>query len=112
YLQFEDARGKTTVEKHTTGRVLKMIASGILTAKSRAKASADGAYLPLAQFPEFSEAIENQLAKRTAAIRKEDMGSLYVKVARAEKNRYRWRAVKDLGRGLVGWTSLILWLGG
>ena len=112
YLQFEDAKGKTTVEKHTTGRVLKMIASGVLTAKARGKASADGSYMPLAQFPEFSEAIENQLARKTAAIRKEDMGSLYAKVARAEKNRYRWRSLKDFGRGLVGWTSLILWLAG
>lgn len=112
YVQFEDARGKTVVEKHTTGRVLKMIAAGTLTAKSRGKASSDGAYMPLAQFPEFSEAIENQLARKTAAIRKEDMGSLYAKVARAEKNRFRWRMVKDLGRGIVGWTSLILWLAG
>lgn len=110
FVQFEDASGHVTVEKHSTGRVLKMIASGKLTAKARAKASADGAYLPLSQFPEFADAIENQLARRTAAIRKEDMQSLYVKVAKAEKSRLRWRSVKDFFRGLVGWTSLVIWV--
>lgn len=112
YVQFEDAKGKSVVEKHTTGRVLKMIAAGTITAKAKAKASSDGTYLPLSQYPEFTEAIEAQLAHKTAAIRKEDMNSLYAKVAKAEKNRHRWRWLKDLGRGFVGWTSLILWLAG
>jgi len=111
FVQFENARGQATVEKHSTGRVLKMIAAGTLTAKAKAKASADGAYKPLGEFLEFEEAISNQLAHKTAAIRKEDMQSLYAKVAKAEKNRLRWRWIKDLGRGLVGWTSLLLWLG-
>lgn len=112
YVQYEDAKGKTLVEKHSTGRVLKMIAAGTLTAKARGKASADGAYMPLAQFPEFAESIENQLAHRAVAIRKEDMSSLYAKVARAEASRHKWRGMKDFFRGLVGWTSLILWVGG
>lgn len=110
YVQFEDEAGHPTVEKHSTGRVLKMIASGRLTAKAKGKASADGAYLPLSQFDEFAQAIEDQLAKRTAAIRREDMQSLYTKVAKAEKSRLRWRAVKNFFHGIVGWTSLLLWL--
>lgn len=112
YVQFENAKGKTVLEKHSTGRVLKMIAAGTLTAKTKGKAAADGVYMPLAQFPEFAEAIENQLAHRAATVRKEDMGSLYAKVAKAEKNRHKWRFAKDVARGLVGWTSLILWVGG
>jgi eukaryotic-like serine/threonine-protein kinase len=110
YVQFEDSRGKVTVEKHSTGRVLKMVAAGTLTPKAKAKASADGAYLPLSQFPEFADAIDNQLARTTAAIRKEDMQSLYVKVAKAEKSRLRWRWMKNVGRGFVGWTSLVIWI--
>ena len=58
YVQFEDVKNKTVVEKLSTGRVLKMIKAGLLTAKARAKASADGAYLPLVQYPEFKDAIE------------------------------------------------------
>lgn len=112
FVQYEDINGKIVVEKHTTGRILKMIAAGVITAKARGKASADGTYLPLAQFQEFTEAIENQLARRTAAVRKEDMGNLYARVAKAEANRHKWRSAKNVFSGLVGWTSLIIWVGG
>ncbi len=112
YVQYEDAKRKTVVEKQSTDRVLKMIASGVITAKARGKANAEGAYLPLAQYPEFTKAIENQLAQKAANVRKEDMGNLYAKVAHAEKNRHFWRSLKNFGRGIVGWTSLMLWLAG
>ena len=62
YVQFEDERGKMVVEKHSTGRLLKMLASAKITAKARAKVSADGTYYPLAQFPEFAKAVEDSLA--------------------------------------------------
>lgn len=110
YIQFEDEKGRTNFEKHTTGRVQKMIVAGILTARAKGKVSADGKYIPLAQFPEFAEQIENQLAHRVATIRKEDMGNLYAKVAKAEVNRYRWRFAKDFYRSVVGWISLIIWV--
>lgn len=112
FVQYEDINGKIVVEKHTTGRILKMIAAGVITAKAKGKASSDGTYLPLAQFQEFTDAIENQLARRTAAVRKEDMGSLYARVAKAEANRHKWRSAKNVFSGLVGWTSLIIWVGG
>ncbi|MCA9033933.1 MAG: serine/threonine protein kinase [Planctomycetaceae bacterium] len=111
FVQFENSEGDPVVEKHSTGRILKMIAAGILTAKARGKATADGTYLPLAQFPEFTEAIEKQLARQTAAVRKEDLNSLYSKVAKAEANRHKWRTAKNFLRNLVGATSLIIWIG-
>lgn len=110
YVQFEDAKGKTVVEKHSTGRILKMLASGQLTAKARAKASADGSYYPLAQFPEFAKAVEDSLAKRTAAIRKEDMKSLYTKVEKEQKMFYLKRKIKDFFRNIMGMASLLLLL--
>jgi len=112
YVQFEDAKGKTVVEKHSTGRILKMLASGQLTAKARAKASADGSYFPLAQFPEFASAVEDSLARKTVAIRKEDMQSLYKKVDREQKTFYLRRKLKDLWRGIIGISSLLLLLAG
>jgi serine/threonine-protein kinase len=112
YVQFEDAKGKTVVEKHSTGRILKMLAAGQLTAKTRAKASADGSYFPLAQFPEFASAVEDSLARKTVAIRKEDMQSLYKKVDREQKTFYLRRKLKDLWRGIVGMSSLLLLLAG
>jgi hypothetical protein len=111
-VQFEDAKGKTVVEKHSTGRILKMLAGGQLTAKARCKVSADGAYYPLAQFPEFAKAVEDSLSRKTAAIRKEDMQSLYKKVDREQKMFQLKRKVKDFFRNIVGFSSLILLVGG
>lgn len=110
FVQFEDPKGHTVVEKHSTGRVLKMLASSQLTAKARVKASADGTYYPLAQFPEFAKAVEDSLARRTAAIRKEDMKNLYSKVDRNQKMYYLKRKVKDYFRNFVGVLSLLLLL--
>ena len=108
YVQFEDAKGKTVVEKHSTGRILKMLAAGQLTAKARTKASADGSYFPLSQFPEFTKAVEDSLVRRTAGIRKEDMGNLYKKVEKDQKSFQGRRKMKDFFRNAFGIIKLIL----
>ena len=108
YVQFEDAKGKTAVEKHSTGRILKMLAAGQLTAKARTKASADGSYFPLSQFPEFTKAVEDSLVRRTAGIRKEDMGNLYKKVEKDQKSFQGRRKMKDFFRNAFGIIKLIL----
>jgi len=110
FVQFEDAKGHTVVEKHSTGRVLKMLAAGQLTAKARAKASADGTYYPLAQFAEFAKSVEDSLARRTAAIRKEDMKNLYNRVDRDQRMFYLKRKFKDFFRNIVGIATLIVLL--
>lgn len=112
FLQFPDPRKpkKTLVEKASTGKVLKMINAGILTPKAKGKASANGSYLPLAKFPEFAAAIENQLSRKTEQVKKEDMQSLYRQVDKAEKRRYRWRWVRNKLRGAVGGVGLLIWL--
>jgi eukaryotic-like serine/threonine-protein kinase len=111
YVQFQDAKKKTVVEKLSTGRVLKMLHAGMLTAKARAKASSDGAYVPLAQFPEFTDAIEGQLSRQSTDVRKDDLKNLYKQVERDQKKHNRWRWISNKFRGLVGGLSLIIWLG-
>lgn len=110
YVQFEDSRKKTVVEKLSTGRILKMISAGMLTARARAKASADGGYLPLSQFPEFTDAIEKQLSRTTAQVKNQDMKSFYKQVERDQKRHSRWRWVSNKFRSVVGTVSLLLWL--
>lgn len=110
YVQFENADGKTVVEKLSTGRVLKMLNAGMLTAKARAKTSSSGSYLPLSQFPEFTEAVERSLTRQTTQIRKEDMKSLYQQVEKDEKKRLRWRWIKNKFRGMVGAAGLVVWI--
>ncbi|MEZ6129434.1 MAG: serine/threonine-protein kinase [Planctomycetaceae bacterium] len=109
-VQYANARNQNVVEKHSTGQILKMINAGILTAKARAKASANGTYLPLGQFPEFKEAIAASLSRHTARVQKSDMKSLYTQAARDEVRRLRWRWLTNKLRALMGAASLILWL--
>lgn len=108
YIQFDDERGKTVVEKHSTGRILKMLASGQLNAKARAKVSADGSYFPLAQFPEFTSAVEESLARKSVAIRKEDMQSLYKKVDKEQKSFHLKRKFKDMARNAYSMIWLLI----
>lgn len=110
FVQYQDPNGATIVDKLTTGKILKMISGGAITAKARAKASASGSYVALAQFPEFTEAIEMSLSRKSERIKKEDMKSLYKQVEKDEKSRYRWRRIKNWFRNAVGATSLVIWL--
>lgn len=110
YVQYHTPDGKPMMEKFSSRRVVKMINAGLLTPKARAKASSDGTYLPLAQFPEFVDAIDRQLARRAATGKNEDMQSLYKQVEKAEKSRLRWRWIRNKLRGLVGGVGLIAWI--
>ncbi|GAB5444922.1 MAG: hypothetical protein Fues2KO_52710 [Fuerstiella sp.] len=110
FVKYDDEKGKAKVEKLSTGKVLKLINSGTITAKARAKASADGSYLPLAKFPEFTDAIERSLTRQTVRIQKEDMKSLYKQVERDEKKRVRWRWFTNKLRAMVGAVGLMIWL--
>ena len=110
YVQYTQPNGKLTVEKHTTGRIVKMLKAGTLTAKAKAKASAGGAYLPVAKFPEFAEIVEDQLSQHTASLRKKDMSKLYQQVERDQRRLIRWRWLTRRFRGFVGMISLIIWL--
>ncbi|MEY3173125.1 MAG: Serine/threonine-protein kinase PrkC [Planctomycetota bacterium] len=110
FVQFEDGKGNTVVEKLSTSRVLKMLTSGQLTAKARAKASADGTYYPLAQFPEFAKAVEDSLARNAAAIRKEEMQNLYSRVDRDQRMFQLKRKFKNFFVAIRGIASLIVLL--
>ncbi|MEZ6062603.1 MAG: serine/threonine-protein kinase [Planctomycetaceae bacterium] len=110
YVQYDDDKKHTVVDKLSTGRVLKMINAGRLTPKARCKVSADGTYQPLAAFPEFRSAIEDQLAHRSERVRKEDMQTLYIQADRDEKKRLRWRWIRNKARGTVGAITLLIWL--
>lgn len=110
YVQYETPAGEKAVEKLSTGRILKMIKAGTITPKARGKASAQGSYVALAQFPEFTEAIETQLSRTTAKMKSEDMKNLYSQVEKDEKSRNRWRGFKNKFRGMVGAMSLLVWL--
>lgn len=110
FVQFEDPEGNLAIEKLSTSRILKMIRTGLITAKGKAKMSAEASYLPLAQYPEFKEAVEDSLSRHSAQARKQDMKSLYKQVEKDQKSRSRWRWIRNKFRALVGTVGLLIWL--
>ena len=110
FVQFEDPEGNLAIEKLSTSRILKMIRTGMITAKGKAKMSAEATYLPLAQYPEFTEAIEDSLSRHSSQARKQDMKSLYKQVEKDQKSRSRWRWIRNKFRALVGTVGLVIWL--
>ncbi|MEZ6130834.1 MAG: serine/threonine-protein kinase [Planctomycetaceae bacterium] len=109
YVQYQDRDDNTVVEKLSTGRILKMIKSERITAKGRAKVSADGTYLPLAEFPEFKGAIEDQLAYKSSRLKEDDMKNLYKQVSREERKRSQGRWITDRLGSVMGILSLVAW---
>lgn len=110
FVQFEDPEGNLAIEKLSTSRILKMIRTGMITAKGKAKMSAEASYLPLAQYSEFTEAIEDSLSRHSNQARKQDMKSLYKQVEKDQKSRSRWRWIRNKFRALVGTVGLLIWL--
>ena len=110
YVQYHLSDGQPVMETFSSRRTLKMINAGTLTPKARAKASSDGSYRPLAQFPEFAEAINRQLARKAATGQNEDIQSLYKQVDQAERSRLRWRGLSNRSRTLVGIAGLSAWI--
>lgn len=110
FVQFEDPEGNLAIEKLSTSRILKMIRTGMITAKGKAKMSAESSYLPLAQYPDFTEAIEDSLSRQSNQARKQDMKSLYKQVEKDQKKRGLRRWIRNKIRALVGTVGLLIWL--
>ncbi|MCA9049490.1 MAG: hypothetical protein KDA89_12225, partial [Planctomycetaceae bacterium] len=110
YVQYEDRKGNSAMDKFHTAKILELIEAGMLNAKARAKASADGTWLPLAQIPQFKDAVEAQLSRMALKKKHDDLKSLYKTVDRDQRRYNRWRWFKGKFRGAVGVVSLIIWL--
>ncbi|HIE97579.1 MAG: serine/threonine-protein kinase [Fuerstiella sp.] len=120
YVQYRDSEKKTVVKKMATARVVKLIKAGKLTDKARAKVSATGYYLPLTEFSEFTETIEQPLKRDPADVRHDDLKSVYKQARREQKHQTRGTSVPDnshnmvargaVAIGLIG-ATILLWLG-
>lgn len=110
YVQHNDDRGKKTLSKMSTAQVLQAIKKGVVDAKSRAKLNADEDWTPVAQYTEFTEAIEKSIVKSRAREKAHSMKNLYKQIDRAERNRHRWRFLRNMKDAFIGYTGFILYL--
>ena len=110
YVQHNDEKGKKTVSKMSTAQVILSLRKGTVNAKSRIKTDADADWRPLADFQEFRADVEKSLIKQRSKEKKTTMADLYKQVDKAEKNRHRWRFLRNVKEAMIGYTSLICWL--
>lgn len=110
YVQHNDEAGKKTLSKMSTAQVLQGIRKGIVDAKSRAKLNPDHDWTPIAQFDDFTAAVEKSIIKKRTKAKQHSMVDLYKQVDKAERNRHRWRFVRNMKDALIGYTALIGYL--
>lgn len=96
-VQYTDKAGRAQVKKLTTIQVLQAVKDGVIDAKAKAKTSAQGDWVPLAQIREFSSAVEK---KTVAAKAEQKAGSLKDQFAKIDKQYQR--------RGLTKWFNNLL----
>ncbi len=97
YVRHSGPDGKMTVTKMSTGEVMAGIKGDKLDLTAKAKDSANGSFLPLAQYKEFDSLVQQRQVRTEAAAKSEKTKKLYDKLDRQEARRRRWRF---LGRWL------------
>lgn len=110
YVQHYDEAGKKTLSKMSTAQIILSIRKEIVTAKSRIKTDADADWRPLSDFQEFKADIEKSLIKQQAKEKKSNLSDLYKQVDKAEKNRHRWRFLRNIKEATVAYANFIIYL--
>jgi serine/threonine-protein kinase len=111
YVRHTNPQGKPIISRMTAPQILQGIRGGLLDLKAQAKPEAHGNFMPLAQFKEFTSAVNTVVTKVQAEARSTDMQSMYSKLDKQHRNRNRWNWLKKIFSGVKGGVSLILWLG-
>jgi len=110
YVQHQTGKGKTTISKMSTVQILQGIKGEMLDMKTKAKESAQGSFLPLAQYIEFASVVEKRVVKNKAESRSKGLQNQFAKLDKQESRRKRWRWLKNLVEMAKGGVSLLIWL--
>ncbi len=110
FVRHTNAQGKLTVSKMNTSQVMRGLKMETLDLKTKAKTSAKGAFLPLAQYPDFESAMQGKVVKAQANARSQGMKSAFAKIDKQEKRRKRWRWFWNMLAAIKGGIGLIIWL--
>ena len=110
YVRFTNAQGKTTVSRMTTSQVLRSIRADTLGLKAKARKTIRGDFLPLSQYPEFSDPMEKRATRSRARKRSGNIREMYDQIDKLERRYRRWRWLRNLFRNVKGIAGLIVWL--
>ena len=111
FIRHTNVKGETAVSKMTTTQIRTGLKGNVLDVKAQARrASAQGEFLPLSQFPEFEALMKRRLVKAQADARAGHMKDVYQKLDKEERTRKRWRWLKNLTEGALGWFGFVIYL--
>ncbi|MFQ5734343.1 MAG: serine/threonine-protein kinase, partial [Planctomycetaceae bacterium] len=110
YVSFQSRDGKHHLKRMTTEQALEAIRKGLLDTKAKGKRGKDDALLPLAQFPEFVQQMDQLALRQRNRSKKVRMQELYDDVDRQDRRRRRWRWLRNLRDSALGGFGLVLWL--
>jgi serine/threonine protein kinase len=110
-IQFIDAQGKPSTAKMTAPAIIKGIKAGIIDQRAKIKKPGARSAIPIAQLPEFEDAIQALIVRQEAEKKGRDMKSLYAQIDRQERWRKFTRKIRAALSGALGWVSLLIWLG-
>jgi hypothetical protein len=109
-IQHTDKAGKPQIKKLTSAQVMQAIRDGVIDSKAKAKTSAQGEWVPLAQVREFTALLEK---KAVAARAEQKAGSLKEQFAKIDKQYQRRGLVKffqNMLTNVKGIISLVIYL--
>jgi serine/threonine-protein kinase len=109
-VQYPDSKGKLKKARLSTGKLKQAIKAGMIDARAKTQLKGDGPFIPLAQVPEFETLMQGLVTKQKADKRSRDMATLYDQIDRQEKNRRRFRFLRDWFEGLKGGVGLLIYL--
>ncbi|MBA4032954.1 MAG: serine/threonine protein kinase [Planctomyces sp.] len=110
-IQFIDAQGKPSAAKMTAAAIFKGVKAGIIDQRAKVKKPGGSSAIPIAQLPEFEDAIRGLVIRQEAEKKGRDMKSLYAQIDKQERWRKFTRKIKAALSGALGWVSLLIWLG-
>ena len=110
YVQYRDSKGKVVIGKMTTEQVRKAISTGKLGKRARAKDDARGSFQPLTEFREFEGSTRQRASSSPPDKQKMSMQEMYASLDKEQRNRKKWRWLKNLRANTLGFVGFAFWL--
>lgn len=110
FIAFRTPEGKETINRWSTPQILQALRAGTIDHKAKVKKTANDAFVPIAQYPEFEAAVQSRIAKQKADKKAGDMKAMYAKLDKEERWRKTMRWLQGLMTNTMGFLGLIVYL--
>ena len=110
FVRHKTGDRKLTISKLSTLQIQQALRGGTLDTTAKAKKSAQGTFLPLAQFPDFADLVSKQVVRAKAEHRATSLKEEFEKIDKQYGRRNLWKKLRSLTDGVFGMVSLVIYL--